>query len=335
MSRAIPDPATDPKCPADTRTAIATEMAALRVALDAQIPPKRDVDRNILIGTWNIRAFGGLTEDWKSGSKDSPKRNWRGMLAIAEIISRFDIVAVQEIKDDLKALRTLMKTLGPDWQFLITDENMGDGGNDERSGFLFDSRRARLSGLAGELSVPVDEKYRKGLTDDLSFRQFVRTPYAVSFQTGGETIILVTAHIIYGDGPEDRTAELAALGNWMADWATRSKRYGHNLMVLGDFNIDRKDDENYQAFTAGGLTPPDALNDAPRTIFPTTKNKFYDQITWFETGAHRKLNLEFIAAGGFDFSELLFQAAPKLTKSSMSWRVSDHLPLWAEFRARG
>jgi hypothetical protein len=31
-------------------------------------------------------------------------------------------------------------------------------------------------------------------------------------------------------------------------------------MPLGDFNIDRRDDPLYQAFTSTGLRPPDALN---------------------------------------------------------------------------
>lgn len=326
MSQPLPRLRTAPE-------AVQAEMATLQAALDAAIPAKQ-VDRNILIGTWNIRAFGGLTESWASSDRDSPKRNWRGLHAVAEIVRRFDIVAVQEIRGDLGALRTLIKTLAPHWRFILTDVNQGKQGNDERSGFLFDTRRAQLSGLAGELSAPDDPAVLKKLSPDKPFRQFARTPYAVSFDVEGETVILITAHVLYGDSEDDRTAELTAIGGWLADWAARSNRFGHNLMVLGDFNIDRAGDANYDAFTASGLTPPAALNDAPRTIFKGSKGKFYDQIAWFEEGDERKLSMEFLSAGAFDFSDLLFQSEPKLTASSMSWRVSDHLPLWAEFRAR-
>lgn len=327
MSTALPDIKTAP-------VAIQAEMAALRSALDAQVPPKREVDRNILIATWNIRAFGGLTEKWESSQNDSPKRNWRGLYAIAEIISRFDVVAVQEIVGDLRALRTLIKTLGRNWSFLITDINLGKGGNNERAGFLFDKRRLDLSGLAGELSAPEDPDVLKQLSPNEPFRQFVRTPYAVSFRAGSDTFILVTAHVLYGTAA-NRTPELAAIATWMADWAKRTARFDQNLLVLGDFNIDRRGDKNFDAFVSSGLEVPAELNAVPRTIFGDGPNdqKFYDQIAWFTSGARRALSLEFAGAGGFDFSDLLFRAAPTLTKRSMSYRVSDHVPLWAEFKA--
>jgi hypothetical protein len=38
------------------------------------IPPKT-LDRNLLIATWNIRHFGGVTEKWTTDPEDSPKRN--------------------------------------------------------------------------------------------------------------------------------------------------------------------------------------------------------------------------------------------------------------------
>lgn len=328
MSRALPDLRTAP-------AVVRAEMAALRSALDSQVPPKREVERNILIATWNIRAFGGLTDKWKSASGDSPKRNRRGLHAIAEIVSRFDVVAVQEIVGDLRALRTLIKTLGPNWGFLITDINLGSKGNKERAGYLFDKRRIDLSGLAGELSAPDDPDVLKALSPQEPFRQFARTPYAVSFRAGSDTFILVTAHVLFGDSAADRTAELTALANWMADWAKRTARFNQNLMVLGDFNIDRRGDANFDAFTSTGLEVPAELNAVPRTIFGDGPNdrKFYDQIAWFTSGRKRQLTLEFVTAGGFDFSDLLFQSAPNLSKASMSFRVSDHLPLWAEFKA--
>ena len=45
------------------------ELTELRAALDEAIPPKK-LDRNLLIATWNIRAFGNLTEKWASGPND-------------------------------------------------------------------------------------------------------------------------------------------------------------------------------------------------------------------------------------------------------------------------
>ncbi|SMO39524.1 hypothetical protein SAMN06265379_101510 [Saccharicrinis carchari] len=51
---------------------IADEINKLRIRLDTTIPGKQD--DNILIATWNIRAFGKLTSKWVAEPKDSPKR---------------------------------------------------------------------------------------------------------------------------------------------------------------------------------------------------------------------------------------------------------------------
>ena len=99
--------------------------------------------------------------------------------------------------------------------------------------------------------------------------------------------------------------------------------------MLGDFNIDRADDEAYQAFTSTGLRPPAALNAVPRTLFGQKKKAFYDQIAWFTDEGGPRLTLEFTGrAGGFDFQPHVFT---ELTAQEVSWRMSDHLPLWCEF----
>ena len=46
---------------------VSADLARLRLALDDDLPAKA-LDRNLLIATWNVRAFGDLTEKWKSSS---------------------------------------------------------------------------------------------------------------------------------------------------------------------------------------------------------------------------------------------------------------------------
>lgn len=176
---------------------VRSEMETLTRALDEVIPPKRMVNRNLLIGTWNIKAFASLTADkWTASGNDSPKRDLRALWLITELVSRFDVIAIQEIKGDLLALRTMIKTLGTGWNFLMTDVTRGDAGNNERLGVVFDSRRVELSGLAGELVVPED--WEGVIPSGALQRQFARTPYAVSFRAGSETFVLVTLHVDYG-----------------------------------------------------------------------------------------------------------------------------------------
>jgi hypothetical protein len=185
---------------------VRTVLSDLRQALDETVPAKV-VDRSLLVGTWNIRAFGDLTDRWLSGPADSPKRDLAALVCIAEILSRFDAVAVQEVRGNLRCLRHALKVLGPDWGVILTDVTKGKQGNNERLAFLFDSRRVKPSGLACELVLPDTDS----VPDVSGIRQSARTPYAVSFAAGTTTFILVTLHVRYGTAPADRIGELAAI----------------------------------------------------------------------------------------------------------------------------
>ena len=209
---------------------VAADLARLGSALDEGVPAKA-LDRNLLIATWNIRAFGDLTEKWESTEEDTPKRDLHALLCIAEIISRFDVVAVQEVKDNLKALRHMLQVLGPDWGLCLTDVTEGDPGNGERMAFLFDTRRVQLSGLACEIVVPQEQLGR--IEPGALNRQFARTPYAVSFRSGDKTFILITLHVIYGESEEERVPELRAIAEWLAGWARDVNGWDHNLIASG------------------------------------------------------------------------------------------------------
>jgi endonuclease/exonuclease/phosphatase family metal-dependent hydrolase len=230
----------------------------------------------------------------------------------------------------------MLKLLGPDWGLILTDVTKGEPGNGERMAFVFDTRKVRISGLACELVVPKEQLDKIG-PDSLD-KQFARTPYAVSFWSAGKTFILVTLHVIYGKDAEKRVPELKAIAEWLADWAKDINDWDHNLIALGDFNIDRKGDKLYDAFTSTGLYIPEDLHKIPRTIFsdpdkPDT-NKFYDQIAWF-TGNDNlpALSLKYVKGCNFDFTKAALKSL-NLTKLQLSYRISDHYPLWTEFQVR-
>jgi endonuclease/exonuclease/phosphatase family metal-dependent hydrolase len=314
---------------------VLADLLRLRTALDEEVPA-RALDRNLLIATWNLRAFGDLTEKWESTEDDTPKRDLHSLLTIAEVVSRFDVVALQEAKDNLKALRHLLKVLGPNWGLSLTDVTEGDPGNAERMAFLFDTRRVMPSGLACELVVPQERLDRIG--PGALRRQFARTPYAVGFRAGAKTFILVTLHVLYGESEGERVPELTAIAEWLAGWAKDVNGWDHNLIALGDFNIDRRGDALHDAFVSTGLDIPEDLQGVPRTIFADPEkphlDKFYDQIAWF-TGRNGlpALSLRYSRGGFFDFTRSALRSRG-LTKTQLSWRISDHFPLWAEFSAR-
>ncbi|AOT04342.1 hypothetical protein [Arthrobacter sp. U41] len=179
------------------------------------------------------------------------------------MITRFNVVAVQESRRKPVALKRLMATLGPHWQVIISDVTEGSAGNGERLAFLYESNRVQPSGLVGEIVLTP-------LGDDPK-RQFARTPYTASFSRAGVEFTLASVHILWGKKPAERLPEITAFAQWMRDWAVRPNDWNSNLIVLGDFSLDRIGDPLYEAFISTGLWPPAELNAAPGRFSMTTR----------------------------------------------------------------
>jgi len=217
---------------------VVEDIVRLRRRLDSVAVPPRRTDHNFILGTWNIRSLGGYFDAWGE-NPDSPKRNLRGLALIAEVIRRFDVVAIQEVKRETTALRLLAERfLGPDWSVMMSDVTAGDKGNTERAAYLYDRRRVTPSGLAGEIVLPPTD-----MGDPQE--QFDRTPYLVGFVAGGERFALLTAHIRYGEDLSDRIPELRRLAKYTAEEIRDRSRFANaeeaNLIVLGDFNVIPED----------------------------------------------------------------------------------------------
>jgi endonuclease/exonuclease/phosphatase family metal-dependent hydrolase len=310
---------------------VAAELRRLSSSLDRVVPAK--MPQNLLIGTWNVRAFDAMTPKWRSVPPDSPIRDLSNVLCITEIIRRFDVVAIQEVRRSASAFLAMTQLLGEGWGFLVTDVVGGDVGNNERLAFVFDRQRIRPSGLACELVVFAREN---GVSEEVMTEQFARTPYAASFSRGGHPFTLVTLHVLWGASSQARLPELKEIAGWLADWSLSGDQWGRNLIALGDFNIDRRGDALYEAFTSKGLRTPPALNFVPRTVFDDPDPKaepnhthFYDQIAWFTgEGAAPAMSMSCRNAGMFNFDDGVI---PATSTTQLSWRISDHFPLWVEF----
>ena len=225
--------------------------------------PSKDSDTTLLLATWNLRDFG------RKGSRGYGERKLESLYYIAAFISAFDLVAVQEVNDDLDLFNTLKGILGKDWDFIATDTSPGKPGNDERMVFLFDMRKVRFRSIAGEITLLEDELIRlneqkaelpsgsklilaDGTETDipagalltvpndskiLSGRQFVRTPFLVAFQAGWFKFNLCTIHMLYGEGRvglEQRTKEIAQIARVFQGRAAAERRR----------NKDKKRDED-------------------------------------------------------------------------------------------
>ncbi|WP_461208687.1 endonuclease/exonuclease/phosphatase family protein [Desulfocurvus sp. DL9XJH121] len=333
----------DAASPAGRRTA--ENLLALRADLDARVPA-RTLEKTLLLATWNIREFGA----GKYGGRLD-----ESIAYIAEIVSRFDLVAVQEVRRCLSALNRVRDVLGPYWKCVFTDATEGTRGNDERMAFLFDSRKVRFGGLAGELVVP---PLQVGARTVGPAEQFWRTPFMVGFKCGWSTFCLCTAHILWGtgggDSPSDRVAEIANLAQFMRKRALDPDSWSRNIILLGDFNIAKTSDATFKALTDAGFTVPAEVMGHPSNA---PKTKHYDQIAFYEDDKRLETTGR---AGAFDYfatvfrdpgdeaayAEAMGEAYLKDSKSRTrdaasrrnywkKWRtfqMSDHLSLWVELK---
>ena len=208
-----------------------------------------------------------MTEKWRSEQDDSPRRDLFDLRCIAEIVSRFDVVAIEEAREDLSALRLVLQVLGDTWGLIATDVTRGRAGNGVGLVFAFDTRRLKPSGLAGELVVAIEEE--TDVTATGLDRQFARTPYAVSFEAGAEELTLVTLHVIWGDDEQRRAAD--------SDVACRLAELREHVEQEPDHarGLQRQSGPLYDALISTGLNTPAELNDVPRTIFDESSKQHF------------------------------------------------------------
>jgi endonuclease/exonuclease/phosphatase family metal-dependent hydrolase len=326
-------------------------LLGLRAALreEENAPPARAMG-TLLLGTWNLREFDSPT--WGARIEES-------YAYIAEIIERFDLVAIQEVRS-LVALHHLLDRLDSHWSYLVSDVTEGKAGNQERLAYLYDTRKVRFLGMAGELVLPPVVSGKK----TIPAQQVARTPLMAAFQVGWTKFVLTTVHIVYGDSsavPPARVEEIKQVATFLRERTEDPSEDIHNFILLGDFNIFALGDATMKALTeAGDFTIPTKIETIEGSNL--TGQMKYDQIAY----RSREGRFESTgAAGVVDYYKHVFkdsdaalyrpyidayikaqhEAGKKSPKEPTSdraavtqyktWRtyqMSDHRPLWAEFR---
>lgn len=325
-------------------------LIALRKQLKKEGVPERDLENNLLLATWNIREF------------DSPsfgKRMDESIYYIAEIISHFDLVAIQEVRRDLAALKKVLNILGGYWKYLVTDVTLGRQGNYERMAFLYDSRKVKFGGLSGELVLPpIKTKDSQGNTIYSPVIQAARTPFMVGFRAGWSTFTLVSVHILYGDSkPNDpeRVFEINEIAKFLDQRAKDETSWSRNFILLGDFNIFKPEDDTMIALTDNGFVIPEKLLNKPSNVsetrhfdqiaFRVRENCFADEvlnagvIDFFKTVFREKDEGLYVERMGKrylrDGKEKSRDKKGKKKYYKTYWRthqMSDHFPMWVELK---
>lgn len=336
-----------PFTPAD-RDRTAGHLLELRQYIREHVPRRTRSD-TLLLATWNIRDFD--SNKFKHGP-----RLPESFYYIAEIISAFDLVAVQEVNRDLRALRQVMEILGPDWDYLVTDTTEGTSGNEERMAFLYDRSKILFRKEVGEIVLP-----DAGLIE--GSRNFARTPFFVSFQAGWFQFKLCTVHIYFGkDTGEQLQRRIEEIDQLARFIAKRAKGEPGTFILLGDFNIVSPEHETMNALVRHGFEVPLALRDKPTNMFRT---KHYDQIAFLAKEGQVQFAGDPNSAGALNFYDCLFREeefdtyyafrersggdkwdqherenrphAPEEQRKYYlnkwrTWQMSDHLPMWVELK---
>lgn len=335
-------------------------LEALRAQLSAEIAPK-DAEDNLLLATWNIRDFGD-----PGGGFGHGERLPESFFYIAEILSRFDFVAVQEV-NELGPWEKVMDILGPQWGFIASDITEGASGNGERLTYLYDRRKVSFRDIAGEIVLQPSMLISKNAEGG---KQFARTPYFASFQAGWRKFDICTVHIFYGEehGPEleRRIEEIHEIAGLLSKRADLANEKGKALVLLGDFNIVGLEHKTMSALLDSGFVVPPAIQEPPEH----QRNNYYDQIAFktapdaivFPKGAKEEAGSFRIYEHAFALDQIddyrqFFEAKreksneekrkkaeakgkePKLTTAEeafedwRTWELSDHQPLWVRLKA--
>lgn len=323
----------------------AERLLALRQKLKSEITDR--AGRNsLLIATWNLR-------DFDSNRLGHGPRLRESQYYIAEIISAFDLIALQEVGRNIEALETVLSILGPGWDYIATDTTDGKTGAEERMAFLFRQSKVMFRKIAGEIVLPGGQAVapRGGSVDprragELAFK---RTPFLAAFQSGGFKFNLCTLHFSYeGLKAADVERHLAHIEMTVRYLRDRRDREREEYVLLGDFGVGAPSDLVAQVLHRYAFDLPEGLTRRRAQLDPA---HYYDQIA-FRIAEDR---VELAGCGAFRYFDAVFRdndedfaayrefmpeekandlwnGGPRdyYSKQWRTWQMSDHLPLWVE-----
>jgi endonuclease/exonuclease/phosphatase family metal-dependent hydrolase len=275
------------------------EEGAVALQVEVEPAPTEELPRlqlppvppgQIRLASFNIRIYS-------TGSRDDTE-----LRLIADRLQQFDIVAIQELRDEEVLQRTLaiLEARGHVYKAMISPP-VGRGVT-ERYAFLW--RPEKVAALDSGTVYPDP--------DDV----FIREPFYASFRAGSFDFTLITIHVIFGDGVSDRRAE-----NLLLDDAYRAVQNAdpneHDVILLGDFNLPPTDSGMAEADV---LLDPVFTGDRWTTISDAS---LYDNLWW-----ESDFVTEWTGASGIDrFDEAVFSN----DDDAASLAVSDHRPIWVTF----
>ncbi len=300
--------------------AVAEQIRLLRQHKRRRGIPAR-ASGKLLAATWNLANFG------------AQQRRDQDRSLIAEIISWFDLIAIQEVRENFGDLFDLQLKLPSSFRVLMSDAS----GNDERMAFLYNSRVLKPLEEIGEIAFPPSSYPSiKFPGNPESFEGFDRTPYLAAFGFGRTSFVFVNVHLYYG---EDKPASIArrqlecyAVARWARLRQESRFSFTRELVAMGDFNMpkSRPGDPIFDALTRLGLQVPEHSTQIASSI---SSDANYDQIAFLPGTTSRAFTG---VKGVFDYDAVVFpdlwQAGANRANflAYLRYYLSDHRPMWVQ-----
>jgi len=312
-------PFAEPDPPLRIRSSIETQD------LDAHFI-KREVpisnENNLLFASWNIANLGA--QDRSKGARE----------VIAHIMKRFDLIAVQEINDDYRQFVKIVKIMGDNFDFVMSDT----AGNDERLAYVYNTEKVTPGNLFGEIALRPREypkmnvkvHYRKNRKDKtqifkkLKYTPFDRNPFIGSFSCGEIDFVMANVHLYFGKFQQSskekdrlkyarRVLEIHALAKWAKNRSAGGNAWDKDIILLGDMNVPNMEsnEATFKALEEFAWTSVDLYDDSHMATTESLSriggsnlgnDKTYDQIAFAPTALQNRIN----NYGVFDFDAAVF-----------------------------
>jgi endonuclease/exonuclease/phosphatase family metal-dependent hydrolase len=312
---------------------IGTELQAVRNHQAHRGIPRKPAGK-LLLATWNLCNLG------------TSKRRDKDLELMAEILRPFDLIAVQEVREDFRHLHKILAALGAPYKCIMTDR----AGNEERLAYIFDPTRVEPQELFGELVLLEKEAVTltfpiNGGTVEETLRQFNRNPYLASWKAGQFRFTTANVHIYFGktSGAElrRRVLEVFTLAKWAHDRVTKYRKTSNDLdiILIGDMNVPKMApaDPVFQRLLEFGMRPTKFSTHMGTNLSGVNH---FDQITFLPTETATNVLAE---EGVFDYDKAVFAdlwamtQGPNPTQTVAEFRrycryyISDHRLLWCAF----
>ena len=314
----------------------AKEIASIDTHFEARGVPRSQANR-LLIASWNIANLG---------AQDRPAR---ALPILAHILSRFDLIAVQEVNDNFRTFERIVHRMDGAFDYYISD----NAGNAERQAFVYRTDKVTPGQLWGEVALTKSEyprrtvraHYRKGGQDkveifkNLRFVPFDRTPYIGSFRSGSLAFVLANVHLYFGAFQNStsqkkrakyarRVLEIHALARWADRVSRGGNAWDRDIVLLGDMNVPHmdKNESTFKALEQFGWQSLDYRVDTTTASGAAQLSKIggsnlgndrtYDQIAVAPTALRGKVS----KSGIFDFDNAVFSTKWDQLNAQMSRR---------------